>query len=171
MRLTAPPAPLTSTLSQKNGQALFATVGCALCHSPSLTTGSSPYTGMSRVTYQPYSDFALHNMGSNLADGITQGAAGPYEFRTAPLWGLGQRMFFLHDGRTSDLLKAIAAHSSPGIDCVISQGYAQFKANGDFFRSLSHSLTCGSEANEVVGAFNALNVSQKQDILNFLRSL
>jgi CxxC motif-containing protein (DUF1111 family) len=40
-------------------------------------------------------------MGSNLADGIKQGAAGPDPFRTAPLWGVGQRLFFLHDGRTS----------------------------------------------------------------------
>ena len=78
------------------------------------TTGASPYTGMSNVTYHPYSDFAVHHMGSNLADGISQGAAGPDEFRTAPLWGLGQRLFFLHDGRTADLLAAIQAHFSPG---------------------------------------------------------
>jgi len=126
---------------------------------------------MSNVTYHPYSDFALHHMGSNLADGINQGAAGPDEFRTAPLWGVGQRLFFLHDGRTSDLLKAIAAHSSPGSDCVISQGFAQFKANGDFFHPFSQSTTCGSEANEVIGNFNTLKTTEKQDILNFLRSL
>jgi CxxC motif-containing protein (DUF1111 family) len=171
MRLTAPSTPTTSTASQINGQALFASVGCALCHSPSLTTGKSIFTGMSTVTYHPYSDFALHHMGSNLADGINQGAAGPDEFRTAPLWGVGQRLFFLHDGRTSDLLKAIAAHSSPGSDCVISQGFVQFKANGDFFRPFSQSTTCGSEANEVIENFNALKTSEKQDILNFLRSL
>lgn len=171
MRLTAPPAPTTSTTSQKNGQALFGNIGCALCHSPSLTTGPSPYTGMSNVTYHPYSDFAIHHMGSNLADGVNQGAAGPDEFRTAPLWGVGQRLFFLHDGRTSDLLKAIEAHASPGSDCLISQGFVQFKANGDSFRPFSQSFTCGSEANEVIENFNALKTSEKQDILNFLRSL
>src|SRR5579862_1022253 len=101
MRLSAPPQPVSPlSASQSNGQALFHSVGCDLCHSPSLTTAASPYTGMSAVTYHPYSDLAIHHMGSNLADGIVQGAAGPDEFRTAPLWGLGQRLFFLHDGRT-----------------------------------------------------------------------
>ena len=112
-------------------------VGCALCHSPSLSTGASPYTAMSNVTYHPYSDFAIHHMGSNLADGIVQGAAGPDEFRTAPLWGLGQRLFFLHDGRTSDLLKAIQAHSGQGFDCVISQSFLRFTANGKLFQPSS----------------------------------
>lgn len=142
-RLTAPAAATTASSSERNGQALFATVGCALCHSPSLTTGASIFTGMGGETYQPYSDFAIHHMGSNLSDGITQGNAGPDQFRTAPLWGVGQRLFFLHDGRTSDLMQAILAHSSPG-----------------------------SEAQRSVAAFeNLLTKSQRQDLLNFLRSL
>ena len=142
MRLSAPPAPAPFTASAQNGANLFTNVGCALCHSTSLTTGNSPFTGMSNVTYHPYSDFAVHHMGSGLSDGVTQGAAGPDQFRTAPLWGVGQRLFFLHDGRTSDLLQAIAAHSSNG-----------------------------SEANGVVRMFNGLSASQKQDLLNFLRAL
>jgi CxxC motif-containing protein (DUF1111 family) len=81
-------------------------------------------------------------MGQGLADGISQGAAGPDEFRTAPLWGLGERVFFLHDGRTSNLLTAIQAHSSQG-----------------------------SEANQIVRQFNSLGSQQQQDLLNFLRSL
>ena len=81
-------------------------------------------------------------MGEDLADGVSQGGAGPREFRTAPLWGLGQRIFFLHDGRTSDLLRAIQEHSSKG-----------------------------SEANGVVSRFNGLTELRKQDVLNFLRSL
>ena len=141
-RMSAPPTPTTQSQSEQNGSQTFVSVGCALCHSPSLTTGLSPYTGMSNETYHPYSDFAVHHMGSGLADGITQGAAGPDQFRTAPLWGVGQRLFFLHDGRTSDLLSAIEAHSSSG-----------------------------SEAQAVIAAFNALKQQQKQDILNFLRSL
>src|SRR5207253_1847776 len=72
MRLSAPPAPTTSTPSQNNGQTLFGSVGCALCHSSSLTTVASGFTGMSSVTYHPYSDFAVHHMGSNLADGVVQ---------------------------------------------------------------------------------------------------
>jgi CxxC motif-containing protein (DUF1111 family) len=142
MEMLAPPAPTTSTTSEKNGQLLFAATGCALCHSSSLTTAASGLTGMSNFTYHPYSDFAIHHMGSGLADGINQGAAGPDEFRTAPLWGTGQRLFFLHDGRTADLLEAIQAHSSSG-----------------------------SEANGVIAIFNALAATQKQSILDFLRSL
>jgi len=171
MRFSAPPAAVTATASENNGQALFSTVGCAACHSPSLTTMKSAFTVMSSVTYHPYSDFALHHMGSNLADGIEQGTAGPDEFRTAPLWGVGQRLFFMHDGRTSDLLQAIQAHTSPGNDCVTNQSFLRFEANSNTFQPLSLNFECGSEANQVIQGFNKLSTSQKQDLLNFLRSL
>jgi CxxC motif-containing protein (DUF1111 family) len=142
IRLSAPATPATSNASIQNGAVLFNSTGCALCHSPALTTGPSVFTGMSKVTYNPYSDFALHHMGVGLSDGIQQGGAGPDQFRTAPLWGLGQRLFFLHDGRTSDLIQAIHSHNSTG-----------------------------SEADLVIRKFNTLNASQVQDLLNFLRSL
>jgi len=87
-------------------------------------------------------------MGPGLADGVSQGEAGPDEFRTAPLWGLGQRIFFLHDGRTTDLLEAIREHRSA--------------ADAHYQRS---------EANSVVNNFNTLSEEQRQDLLNFLRSL
>jgi CxxC motif-containing protein (DUF1111 family) len=151
MRMSAPPAATTASASEQNGQSLFSTVGCAYCHSPSLTSAASIYTGMGGVTYHPYSDFALHHMGSSLADGITQGQAGPDQFRTAPLWGAGQRLFFLHDGRTSDLLQAIQAHA-----CGLQPNAVP---------------TCNSEAKAVIANFNSLSSSQKQDVLNFLRSL
>jgi CxxC motif-containing protein (DUF1111 family) len=95
-----------------------------------------------------YSDLLLHNMGSGLADDIIQAQAGPDEFRTAPLWGLGQRIFFLHDGRTADLLEAIRAHKSAASTRFVA-----------------------SEANAVIDNFNRLGERQKQDLLNFLRSL
>ena len=172
-RLLAPPTPAPMSASAQNGQALFNSIGCALCHTPTLTTGKSPFTGMSNVTYHPYSDFAVHHMGTTLADGINQGAAGPDEFRSEPLWGVGQRLFFLHDGRTSNLLTAIQAHASPTTDCVTTQDFQQFDINnsGFFFQPFAQSQTCGSEANGVISNFNALSSSQKQDILNFLRSL
>jgi CxxC motif-containing protein (DUF1111 family) len=171
MRLTAPPTPATPTSSTTNGQTLFSSIGCNLCHSPSLTSGASLYTGMSNATYQPYSDFAVHHMGSGLADGVNQGTAGPDEFRTAPLWGLGQRLFFMHDGRTTDLMQAIQAHTGSGSDCVTQQAAEVFKANGLIFTPLSLTFVCASEANGVISKFNALSSSQKQDLLNFLRSL
>jgi len=151
IRLGAPPTPAPPTQSTLNGASLFGSAGCALCHSPSLTSAASPYTGMGGVTYAPYSDFALHHMGSGLADGITQGAAGGDQFRTAPLWGLGQRLFFLHDGRTADLLQAIEDHADSS-NCHNRQ-------------------SCDSEADGVIRNFKGLNASQVQDLLNFLRSL
>jgi CxxC motif-containing protein (DUF1111 family) len=159
MRLSAPPLAAAPTRSTRNGSSLFNKIGCALCHSPSLTSGTSPYTGMSEVTYNPYSDFALHHMGPGLADGINQGGAGPDQFRTAPLWGVGQRLFFLHDGRTSDLLQAIKDHGSSGDDCRRQHDYRPGQRN------------CGSEADTVIRNFKMLSPPQIQDLLNFLRSL
>ncbi len=104
-----------------------------------------------------FSDLLLHHMRPGLGDNIIQGGAGPDEFRTAPLWGLGQRIFFLHDGRTSDLLQAIEAHASSSQNCQ----------NG----TTPEGFACNSEANAVIRRFNALSQSQQQDILNFLRSL
>ena len=158
-RLSAPPIPAAPTQSSQNGQRLFESTGCALCHSESLTSGPSAYTGMGSVVYHPFSDFAIHHMGNGLADGIVQGNAGADEFRTAPLWGVGQRLFFLHDGRTSDLLQAILAHASAGDDC--REQHSRHDRQGK----------CGSEANRVIRNFQSLGSSQVQDLLNFLRSL
>ena len=152
MRFLAPPAPSTTTpggaTSISNGKQLFSSIGCALCHTPSFTTGTSTVAALSNKPVNLYSDLLVHFMGPGLADGVSQGQAGPAEFRSAPLWGLGQRIFFLHDGRTSDLVEAIQEHRS-----------------GDAFH---HNA---SEANGVVGNFNSLNQGQQQDLLNFLRSL
>ena len=152
MRFLAPPTPsLTApggAPSIASGRMLFETVGCALCHTPALMTGNAAVAAMRNQPVNLFSDLLLHQMGPGLADDIVQAQAGPDEFRTAPLWGLGQRIFFLHDGRTTDLLVAIQAHYSPR--------NSRFQA---------------SEANGVVNDFNRLSEAQKQDILNFLRSL
>jgi CxxC motif-containing protein (DUF1111 family) len=161
MRLSAPPTPGPQSASAQAGSSLFNTIGCTLCHSPSLTTGKSQFTGMSNVTYNPYSDFALHHMGPGLADGINQGVAGPDQFRTAPLWGVGQRLFFLHDGRTPDLLQAIQAHASCGGG----------QTTHDRFHDEDFRRNCSSEAYNVINNFNALTPTQQQSILDFLRSL
>jgi CxxC motif-containing protein (DUF1111 family) len=172
-RLSAPPAPATLSSAAQTGENLFTSVGCGSCHSASLTTGKSPFTGVSNLVYHPYSDFALHHMGTNLADGISQGGAGPDQFRTAPLWGVGQRLFFLHDGRTSDLGQAIEAHVSPGASCVTSAG-ANAADSADTVTGSSSSATrqaCASEANAVIQKYNALSASQQTEILDFLRAL
>jgi CxxC motif-containing protein (DUF1111 family) len=101
-----------SAASIQNGLNQFGQVGCVLCHTASLTTGNSSFsTSLSGQPAALFSDLLVHNMGSGLADGITQGTATGNEFRTAPLWGLGQRIFLLHDGRITDLMAAIQAHS------------------------------------------------------------
>jgi CxxC motif-containing protein (DUF1111 family) len=121
---------------------------CDACHTPVLQTGPSALTpGLSRQNAALFSDLLVHHMGSGLADNVSQGSSAGDEFRTAPLWGVGQRVFFLHDGRATPanggLLKAIQAHAGPG-----------------------------SEANTVISIFNnGLTSQQQQDLLNFLRSL
>jgi CxxC motif-containing protein (DUF1111 family) len=119
MRFLAPPAPAASldetqsgTDSVTRGQNLFSSdqTGCYLCHTPTLQTGLSPTASLSQKVVNLFSDLLVHKMGSTLADDVIQGSAGPDEFRTAPLWGLGQRIFFLHDGRTNDLMQAIHLH-------------------------------------------------------------
>ena len=152
MRFLAPPEPSRDAPggaeSIARGRKLFAAIGCALCHTPTFNTGNSAVAALRNQPVNLFSDLLVHDMGPGLADGVTQGQAGPREFRTAPLWGLGQRLFFLHDGRTSDLREAIRAHRS-----------------GSFFTRNA------SEANAVVKNFNGLPDVQKQDVLNFLRSL
>jgi CxxC motif-containing protein (DUF1111 family) len=143
---SASATPTVTSLS--SGLQAFLNVGCAGCHIMSQTTGNlaiidtTTNPNISNITINPFSDFAVHNMGTGLADGVSQGNASGTQFRSAPLWGVGQRVFFLHDGRTNNLLTAIEDHASSG-----------------------------SEANTVISQFNMLSVTQQQNILNFLRSL
>jgi CxxC motif-containing protein (DUF1111 family) len=153
MRFLAPPArgPIDSTVTRGSQQ--FVAIGCANCHTTTFTTGASPFAPLANQEIHPYSDFALHHMGAALADNISQGLASGDQFRTAPLWGVGQRLFFLHDGRTSDLYQVILAHR-------------------DRFAPIFTSLFLPpSEANEVIENFFKLSASDQQAILNFLRSL
>src|SRR5256884_1757267 len=116
MRFLAPPQPAPETPSSARGLSVFTEIGCALCHVPSMTTGRSSTAALSGKPARLFSDLLLHRMGARLADGITQGVAEGDEFRTAPLWGLGQRIFLMHDGRTTDLVEAIEMHASVGKD-------------------------------------------------------
>lgn len=152
MRFLAPPPPggvilngssvSASTISA--GASLFSSIGCAACHNPSPgTTQVSNFTSsLSKVAVPAYSDIEIHFMGTALADNVSQGNAGGDQFRTAPLWGLGQRIFLLHDGRTTNLITAIQDHASHG-----------------------------SEASFVEEQFFDLSTTQQQEILDFLRSL
>ena len=97
MRLSAGPRPApglssAAAASIARGQKAFVNVGCNACHIAQHTTAASIFTHQSNVTYSPYSDFELHEMGA-LQDQIVQGQALGNQFRTAPLWGVGQRIF------------------------------------------------------------------------------
>ena len=149
MRFLDQPQPGQGSGSTQHGSQLFSQIGCALCHTASFTTGPSSVAALNNIPANLYSDILLHHMGPNLADNVvSQGAAAGDQFRTAPLWGLGQRIFFLHDGRTSDLVQAIEYH--------FSNGNRQYPS---------------SEANGVVNNYNRLSPSDQQDLVNFLRSL
>jgi len=152
MRFLAPPptggvvlsGQQVSEQSIATGSSLFNSIGCATCHNP--TPGKTQASGfapaLSGAPVPAFSDIEIHHMGTGLADNVSQGTAGGDQFRTAPLWGLGQRIFLLHDGRTTNLLTAIQDHASHG-----------------------------SEATTVEQTFFSLNPTQQQEVLDFLRSL
>ena len=148
-------APKTPGTPNPNGQALFTSVGCALCHVPTYTTSSSvtvlvDNTGrtitskaLANQSANLYSDLLLHDMGGTLGDGLHEGLASGTQFRTAPLWGLSTRLStgdgLLHDGRAKDAASAIAAH--------------------------------GGEASQVIINFNALSSQNQSDLIAFISSL
>jgi CxxC motif-containing protein (DUF1111 family) len=152
MRFLAPPSTGGVVLNGQQvsasnisaGSSLFSSIGCSVCHNATVgTTQVSNFTSsLSKVPVNAFSDIEIHHMGNGLADNVSQGNAGGDQFRTAPLWGLGQRIFLLHDGRTTNLLNAIQDHASHG-----------------------------SEASFVEQQFFNLNSTQQQQILDFLRSL
>ena len=138
-----------------DGQADFNSIGCVLCHTTSYRTppGSIPSQGHTLLNL--YSDLLLHHMGNCLADNVSQGLAQGDMFRTPPLWNVGQRIWFMHDGRTNNIVTAIEDHADPSVPCPGSYP--------------------ASEANAVVEAFNKLGTgvdgTAQQDLVNFLRTL
>jgi CxxC motif-containing protein (DUF1111 family) len=148
MRFLAPPTPVPPNSSTSNGLVQFNTIGCNMCHTNSFTTPKSSIAALSNVQAFMFSDLLVHDMGPGNADNVSQGGATGDQFRTAPLWGIGQRYFFMHDGRTQDIVQAIEDHFSLG--------------NGTY---------PNSEANQVINNFNNLNQKNQQDLVNFLRSL
>jgi CxxC motif-containing protein (DUF1111 family) len=112
--LLAPPPQLRLTPKSREGQGLFTQIGCANCHLPSMQTGPNEVAALNEVTFFPYSDFLVHDMGS-LNDGIAQPPATGQEMRTAPLWGARIRTSFLHDGRAKTTREAVLAHDGQGL--------------------------------------------------------
>ena len=155
MRALAPPPQLPATATTSSGSQIFQRLGCASCHTPTLTTASNPASfipvttggvpisstlnsALAGKSFHPYSDFLLHDMGA-LGDGITSGSAGPTMMRTAPLWGIRAKSVYLHDGRANDIPTAISLHDG--------------------------------QARSAAQAFKGLSTSQQQAVISFLNSL
>jgi hypothetical protein len=170
MRFTDAPQPDPNpSASAQHGRQVFSSIGCALCHTPTMQTGPAGEDPV--LQDRPanlFSDLMVHHMGPELADDIIQGAAGPDEFRTVPLWGVGQRIFFLHDGRTSDLLQAILAHAAPPCG---NNNQGNNNCQGNNGQGNNNGNYPPSEATAVIQNFRQLSVSDQQSILDFLRSL
>ncbi len=112
----------------QRGEELFLAAKCAVCHTQSMrTTTDMVYTiGGSEVPevvdqkIYPYTDFLLHDMGPELADGRPDAEATGSEWRTAPLWGVGLQgivdghTYFMHDGRARSLMEAVMWHFGEG---------------------------------------------------------
>lgn len=160
MRGLQPPPQAPQTADSQAGQQLFGQINCSGCHVESITTASNPSafvpptingqpltstmnSTLANVTYHPYSDFLMHDMGS-MADGVNDNnsptdVGGPTMVRTMPLWGIRAREFYLHDGRAADIPTAILLHDGQG------KAAAQ--------------------------AFQALSPSQRQQIVDFIETL
>lgn len=128
------------------GKNLFNQINCVGCHKSELKTGYSPISALSFKTFSPYTDLLLHNMGSGLDDGYTEGIAKTYEWKTPPLWGLGLSekaqggaYFLMHDGRALSIEQAISLH--------------------------------GGEGANSRAAFNTLSQDEKNAVIKFLKSL
>ncbi len=117
----------------KRGEEMFYQAKCHLCHVTTLHTrprGSVLLNGtdlpwLGNQTVHPYSDFLLHDMGSEimgvgLNDNYVSGLARGNEWRTTPLWGIGLQekvnghTYFLHDGRARNFIEAIMWHGGEG---------------------------------------------------------
>jgi CxxC motif-containing protein (DUF1111 family) len=128
------------------GKNLFVQIGCEKCHKQILQAGYSSIEALSNKTFHPYTDLLLHDMGSVLDDGYTEGSVKTYEWRTPPLWGLGLapnsqggNYFLLHDGRARSIEEAIVLHEGEG--------------------------------NSSRDHFNQLTTDEKESIIQFLKSL
>ena len=131
-----------------DGEAAFNKAGCNICHIKSMITGSHANAALTFKQVNLFSDLLVHDVGTG--DGISQGGANGNQFRTAPLWGVGQRLFFLHDGRASDIVAAIKAHGGPEATRVINN-----------FNGVSTTPDDGSN----------LSLTESQNLVYFLRSL
>jgi CxxC motif-containing protein (DUF1111 family) len=125
------------------GQELFISTACAACHVPALKTAPDyPVPELAGIDAPVFTDFLLHDMGADLADGQTDEGAGSAAWRTAPLIGLRFMKTYLHDGRARTLVEAVLEHDAPG-----------------------------SEANVAVALFRTLDDADRAELLTYVGGL
>jgi CxxC motif-containing protein (DUF1111 family) len=108
VRFLAPPPRGPANEQVRAGEAVFARIGCAVCHTPVLQTGRNANPAFNLRPVPLYSDLLLHDIGQS--DGIAEADARPNEIRTTPLWGLRFRKLQWHDGRSLTTEDAIRRH-------------------------------------------------------------
>ena len=128
------------------GEFLFAQAQCAVCHVPAIRTGDYPaFPALGGREIHPYTDLLLHDMGDGLADGRPDFLAGPRDWRTPPLWGIGLsakvngNASLLHDGRARNLTEAIVWHGGEAAvsrDAFVRMPKAEREALLAFLNSL-----------------------------------
>lgn len=143
--LAVPGRPSAADAGVTEGEEIFTGIGCAACHVARWETGEHPIGALANQTIYPYTDLLLHDMGPGLSDGRTDGLAGPSEWRTAPLWGLGlvrsvnASAGFLHDGRARTIEEAVLWHGGEGMgsrDAFVSLSAADRQRVIQFLSSL-----------------------------------
>ncbi len=146
LTLKAPVQRNSEDATVKAGKQIFIQSGCEGCHKQTLKTGYSTIPQLSFVEFHPYTDLLLHDMGSGLDDGYTEGSAATSEWKTSALWGLGLadnsqggKFYLLHDGRAKSIEEAIVWH--------------------------------GGEATGSVNKYNQLSASDREALIKFLKSL
>jgi CxxC motif-containing protein (DUF1111 family) len=128
------------------GEGIFMAIGCGKCHRAEMTTGESPIAALAHKTFRPFTDLLMHDMGPGLDDGYTEGSALTSEWRTPALWGLG----LFPD----------------------SQGGAYFLMHDGRAHSIEEAIGLhGGEGVAARSAFNALNGSDRAQLMRFLESL
>lgn len=105
--LAPPPRAREDMAAEDAGEQVFETIGCGACHTPSLPAADGTPVPL-------YSDLLLHDVASPDAVGIPAGEAGPRDFRTSPLWGIGKSAPYMHSGLAETLEQSILMHDAEG---------------------------------------------------------
>ena len=102
------------------GQTLFNAIGCAICHTPSFTTAPAGTVinggafivpvALGNKIIRPFSDFALHNIGTSGGIGAEPGVNDRFSTTTIALWGVRTKHRFMMQGNAHTIFDSIQLH-------------------------------------------------------------